>query len=239
MFDSSKTITVHGTVKKFQFTNPHSWLIVMVTDAGGNAVEWGFEAEGPSTLLHAGILPKSSARRQGDHYRQPDARRPAGRSLELGGDGRRYRLPNQARRAAAEHPPVPGNKRDVGNRYELGHRQSISQRSSRLVIACLAAVPVGVFANPRSRAVRVRPRTHRTDLSPAHLSRTTIRAPWPGARRKMKAAAHGGSQYRKDTDGKMPDWSGRGRGICRKGSKSIQSNPETALMRHWAPSRPF
>jgi hypothetical protein len=59
MFDHSKTITLHGTVKNFQFTNPHSWLIVIVTGADGNPVEWGFEAEGPSTLLHAGILPKS------------------------------------------------------------------------------------------------------------------------------------------------------------------------------------
>ena len=59
MFDHSKTLTLHGTVKNFQFTNPHSWLMVMVTSADGNPVEWGFEAEGPSTLLHAGILPKS------------------------------------------------------------------------------------------------------------------------------------------------------------------------------------
>jgi len=59
MFDHSKTITLTGTVKNFQFTNPHSWLIVVVSGADGKVVEWGFEAEGPSTLLHAGILPKS------------------------------------------------------------------------------------------------------------------------------------------------------------------------------------
>lgn len=59
MFDHSKTVTLHGTVKNFQFTNPHSWLMVIVTGPDGNSVEWGFEAEGPSTLLHAGILPKS------------------------------------------------------------------------------------------------------------------------------------------------------------------------------------
>ena len=59
MFDHAKTITLHGTVKNFQFTNPHSWLMVTVTGADGSPVEWGFEAEGPSTLLHAGILPKS------------------------------------------------------------------------------------------------------------------------------------------------------------------------------------
>jgi hypothetical protein len=55
MFDRSKTITLTGTVKEFQYTNPHSWLQVMITDSDGNTVEWGFEAEGPSTLLRVGI----------------------------------------------------------------------------------------------------------------------------------------------------------------------------------------
>ena len=59
MFDHAKTVTLHGTVKNFQFTNPHSWLMVIITGADGKPVEWGFEAEGPSTLLHAGIQPKS------------------------------------------------------------------------------------------------------------------------------------------------------------------------------------
>lgn len=55
MFDRTKTLTFKGTVKEFQYTNPHSWLQVMVTDASGNTVEWGFESEGPSTLLRMGI----------------------------------------------------------------------------------------------------------------------------------------------------------------------------------------
>jgi hypothetical protein len=55
MFDRAKVITLTGTVKEFQYTNPHSWLQVMVVDADGNTVEWGFEAEGPSTLLRVGI----------------------------------------------------------------------------------------------------------------------------------------------------------------------------------------
>ena len=59
MFDSAKTVTLEGTVKEFQYTNPHSWLQVMVTGADGKAVEWGFEAEGPSTLLRAGIKAKT------------------------------------------------------------------------------------------------------------------------------------------------------------------------------------
>lgn len=57
MFDENKTITVEGEVKQFQYTNPHSWLLVDVKDKSGKVVTWGFEAEGPSTLARAGIRP--------------------------------------------------------------------------------------------------------------------------------------------------------------------------------------
>jgi hypothetical protein len=59
MFDPTKTVTLQGTVKEFQYTNPHSWLQVMVIGPDGKVVEWGFEAEGPSTLLRAGIKAKT------------------------------------------------------------------------------------------------------------------------------------------------------------------------------------
>jgi len=64
MFDHEKIITVKGTVKEFQYTNPHSWLQVIVTDESGKNTEWGFEAEGPSTLMRAGI--KASTFQPGD-----------------------------------------------------------------------------------------------------------------------------------------------------------------------------
>jgi hypothetical protein len=57
MFEQTKTITVEGVVKEFQWTNPHSWLLVDVTDKDGKVTTWGFEAEGPSTLQRAGIRP--------------------------------------------------------------------------------------------------------------------------------------------------------------------------------------
>ncbi|MGH8258965.1 MAG: DUF6152 family protein [Steroidobacteraceae bacterium] len=59
MFDHTKMITVRGTVKEFQYTNPHSWLEVMVLEPNGTAVQWGFESEGPSSLLRAGITAKT------------------------------------------------------------------------------------------------------------------------------------------------------------------------------------
>src|SRR5207244_3080261 len=52
MFDSTKEVTFEGTVKEFQYTNPHSWLLVDVTNKDGSVTTWGCEAEGPSTLMH-------------------------------------------------------------------------------------------------------------------------------------------------------------------------------------------
>jgi hypothetical protein len=55
MFDYTKVVELKGVVKEFQYTNPHSWLLVDVTNADGSVTTWGFEAEGPSTLMRAGI----------------------------------------------------------------------------------------------------------------------------------------------------------------------------------------
>jgi hypothetical protein len=55
MFDDKSTVEISGTVKEFQYTNPHSWLLVDVKNSDGSVTTWGFEAEGPSTLLRAGI----------------------------------------------------------------------------------------------------------------------------------------------------------------------------------------
>ena len=57
MFEEKKTVTVEGTVKEFQYTNPHSWLLVDVKNKDGSVTTWGFEAEGPTTLMRAGIRP--------------------------------------------------------------------------------------------------------------------------------------------------------------------------------------
>ncbi|MEQ1760239.1 MAG: DUF6152 family protein [Vicinamibacterales bacterium] len=61
MFDDKKTVTLTGTVKQFQYTNPHSWLLVDVKGKDGKVTTWGFEAEGPSTLRRAGIRPSDFA----------------------------------------------------------------------------------------------------------------------------------------------------------------------------------
>jgi hypothetical protein len=55
MYDKDKEVEMAGTVKELQYTNPHSWLIIEVVDKDGKTVDWGFETEGPSSLLRAGI----------------------------------------------------------------------------------------------------------------------------------------------------------------------------------------
>jgi hypothetical protein len=59
MFDRSKEVTIHGTVKAFNYTNPHSWLQILATDEKGQVKEWSFEMEGPSSLMRSGIKPGS------------------------------------------------------------------------------------------------------------------------------------------------------------------------------------
>jgi hypothetical protein len=44
MFDQEKSITVSGTLKEFEFANPHCWLHVSVLDpATGRTLAWAFE----------------------------------------------------------------------------------------------------------------------------------------------------------------------------------------------------
>jgi Family of unknown function (DUF6152) len=55
MFDAKKSVTLVGTIKEFQFTNPHSWVQIIVPDANGKQVEWSIEWGGVSGLYKQGI----------------------------------------------------------------------------------------------------------------------------------------------------------------------------------------
>ena len=55
MFDNQKTIVLDGTVKAFQWTNPHSWVQIVVKDpATGKEVEWSVEGGSPNGLARQG-----------------------------------------------------------------------------------------------------------------------------------------------------------------------------------------
>jgi hypothetical protein len=62
MFDQTKQITLTGTVKEFQWTNPHCWIQVLVPDldnAQAAPVEWGVEMGAPVELMRKGWKPRS------------------------------------------------------------------------------------------------------------------------------------------------------------------------------------
>ena len=56
MFDANKSVTLQGTVKEFEWTNPHSWLRVMVMDQKtGKPVMWALELSSPARLNTMGM----------------------------------------------------------------------------------------------------------------------------------------------------------------------------------------
>lgn len=55
VFDATKKVTITGTVKRFDFMNPHTWLVVVVTDPKtGGEVDWRLEGADPSILAKRG-----------------------------------------------------------------------------------------------------------------------------------------------------------------------------------------
>lgn len=43
MYDMANPVTVKGTVKRFEWTNPHAFIFLEVKDAKGEMVEWEIE----------------------------------------------------------------------------------------------------------------------------------------------------------------------------------------------------
>jgi hypothetical protein len=65
MFDAEKTVTLQGTVKEFEWVNPHSWLRVMVNDEKtGKPVLWAIELSSPGRLVTMGM--RSDSVKAGD-----------------------------------------------------------------------------------------------------------------------------------------------------------------------------
>ena len=59
MFDQSKTVSLKGTVKQFQWTNPHCYIQMMVKDAAGKDVEWSLEMGANVYLYNLGWRPST------------------------------------------------------------------------------------------------------------------------------------------------------------------------------------
>lgn len=59
MFDHNLVLELTGTVKEFQFTNPHTWIQVDIENSEGEMVEWSLEWGSPNQLGRRGIRPST------------------------------------------------------------------------------------------------------------------------------------------------------------------------------------
>jgi hypothetical protein len=64
MFDQSQQLTLKGTVREFQWTNPHAWIHLDVPNASGGVDTWQVELNSPNNLKRQGW--KSTSLKAGD-----------------------------------------------------------------------------------------------------------------------------------------------------------------------------
>ena len=55
IFDGNKPIEVTGVITKVDWTNPHSYVHLRVTDKSGQTADWSFESLPPAFLKRAGF----------------------------------------------------------------------------------------------------------------------------------------------------------------------------------------
>jgi len=53
-FDANKALTLKGIVTKIEWSNPHTYFYMDVTDANGKVVNWGMEMGSPNGLMRQG-----------------------------------------------------------------------------------------------------------------------------------------------------------------------------------------
>ena len=64
MFDAQQNKLLEGTVQDFKWTNPHSYIEVVVMDDKGQAQTWGVECGSPAQMVRAGW--RSTSLKPGD-----------------------------------------------------------------------------------------------------------------------------------------------------------------------------
>lgn len=59
MFDGSREMTLAGTVREFQFSNPHSYIQLLVKSEDGSEQEWSIEMGANAYLYNLGWRPST------------------------------------------------------------------------------------------------------------------------------------------------------------------------------------
>ena len=64
-FDDKKPVKLEGTVVRFEFMNPHSWIYLDVKNPDGTVVRWAVETGSTNALFRRGW--RKDSLRAGDH----------------------------------------------------------------------------------------------------------------------------------------------------------------------------
>lgn len=59
MFDPTTTVELKGTIKEFQWKNPHVWIQVIARNGDATTKEWSIEGGGPNSLSRDGWRPST------------------------------------------------------------------------------------------------------------------------------------------------------------------------------------
>lgn len=59
MFDRTREVSVSGTVRQFQWANPHAYIQLTAKDSSGKDVEWSLEMGAPMYLYARGWRPRT------------------------------------------------------------------------------------------------------------------------------------------------------------------------------------
>jgi hypothetical protein len=58
-FDANQPVTLHGTVARMEWINPHTWMHVDVVEDDGTVTRWMIEGGTPNTLMRRGFTRES------------------------------------------------------------------------------------------------------------------------------------------------------------------------------------
>jgi hypothetical protein len=59
MFDQQNPIVLEGVVQEYQFTNPHTFIVLSVKQENGSTQNWNLEGTSPSSLVRDGWSSKT------------------------------------------------------------------------------------------------------------------------------------------------------------------------------------
>jgi hypothetical protein len=93
-YDANAPVTVRGVIVEAKLANPHSRIVLDVTEANGTVTRWGFEAQTPTALIRSGVKPDvftlgSTVTIRGVHARDLTKNEGAAREIVLT-DGRSF-----------------------------------------------------------------------------------------------------------------------------------------------------